>query len=128
MPKRLVYIIDDDPVNDLIYEVYFKLRYEVVSFTSYEDCLKIIKDRRPDVVVCDLVLPSMNGWEGIKNIREVYPTMPIIIASALDSSIQKVKAEKEGYAFWTKGGKLSLLEKFITQTAESNVFRSDYGH
>jgi len=66
-----VLLIDDDP--DILTSTSSLLRkknYEVFEAESGEDALEILKDRRPDFVVTDVLLPQMNGYELVKQIRE----------------------------------------------------------
>lgn len=54
------------------------------SFRSMEEALAKIDGARPDVVISDLGLPGMSGTEGIRILRERYPSMPILALTVYD--------------------------------------------
>ncbi len=55
--------------------------YEVLSASNGVDALKLISEEKIDLCLCDIMMPKMNGYELIQNIRKEY-NMPIIIISA----------------------------------------------
>lgn len=55
--------------------------YEVLSASNGADALKLISEEKIDLCLCDIMMPKMNGYELIQNIRKEY-NMPIIIISA----------------------------------------------
>lgn len=55
--------------------------YEVLSASNGVDALKLISEEKVDLCLCDIMMPKMNGYELIQNIRKEY-NMPIIIISA----------------------------------------------
>jgi DNA-binding NtrC family response regulator len=111
--KKLLYAIDDTKSTRKLYQMIFKEEFDVITFRSYESCLLTYGKIFPTVVICDLVLPTMNGWSGIEALLELNPSQKLVIASAMDSQIQKVQAEKMGIPFWNKGGDYKLLQQIV---------------
>lgn len=90
-----ILLIDDLPENlQLLSELLIQLGYTIRSVTSGRMALKTLKVKRPDLILLDIKMPEMDGYEvcsAIKaddNLRDI----PIIFISALDDTFDKVKA------------------------------------
>jgi DNA-binding NtrC family response regulator len=83
----LVFIIDDDPdqVALLTAQVERARRFVTKGFTSAVKALEHIATEPPDAVVCDLVMPDIDGIEFTRRLRETHASVPIIIATASGS-------------------------------------------
>lgn len=70
--RPLVVMIDDDSFLLDMYAMKFKKSdYEVMVFTKAEDCVDRLREGIcPDVVLCDIIMPGMDGWTFIKKVRE----------------------------------------------------------
>lgn len=112
---KILYAIDDNISILKLYDALFLKDFRVSVFKSYEQCLPFLRRETPDVVICDLVLPTMNGWSGIEAMLEIRSNLNIIIASAMDSELQRLQAEKKGYFFWPKDGTHKVLEMMVHQ-------------
>ncbi len=78
-----VLLVDDDP--DLAIMLRTLLRgqdYQIQAVFSGEEGIEACKDSPPDVVMLDLLMPEMDGWEVCRRIRE-FSDVPILILSAL---------------------------------------------
>ncbi|MEQ1736977.1 MAG: response regulator [Rhodoglobus sp.] len=79
-------IVEDSPEQaDLLDKYSSRAGYTVTTATNAEDALLACADRTPDVVIVDLVLPGMGGWELLPLIREVAPECAIVVTSVLDA-------------------------------------------
>lgn len=99
MPKHIL-IVDDEPdVVQIIQTILRSKGYQVTGVTDGQSGLDITRRDRPDMVLCDLMMPGMSGMEFIRLLRrdpEIAAT-PVIALSALGS--QSDKSEE----FWKKG-------------------------
>ena len=80
-----VLAVDDDPVNrQLIYDYLIVESFNVCIAVDGFDALECIHEDMPDIVLLDIMMPGMNGFECCKKIRQTYDmlTLPIIILSA----------------------------------------------
>jgi two-component system KDP operon response regulator KdpE len=80
-----VLLVDDDP--DLAVMLRTLLRgqdFQIKAVFRGEDGIRICKDSPPEVVILDLLMPEMDGWEVCQRIRE-FSAVPILILSALGS-------------------------------------------
>jgi DNA-binding response OmpR family regulator len=79
-----VLVIDDDPdMTELIRLILNSILYEVRSAHNGQVGIALAKESAPDVIILDLVMPVMEGWEVCRSIRR-FSHVPILILSALD--------------------------------------------
>jgi DNA-binding response OmpR family regulator len=83
--RPLVLVADDD--RDILQLVSFRLEradYEVVQANDGEEALRLVKELRPDLAVLDLMMPKLNGYEVIREIRQNEETkaIPVILLTA----------------------------------------------
>lgn len=83
MPKTVLTIDDDTAITELLAMLLRTHGYEVKAVNSGEDGVEAIKKHNPHVVILDLMMPGMDGWQVCKNVRE-FSDVPIVILSALD--------------------------------------------
>lgn len=83
-----VLVVDDEKEQIYSIEMYFKKfyndEYQIISATSGKKCFVLLKKEVPDVIVLDIMMPDMNGWEVIENLK-IDPTLkdiPVIILTA----------------------------------------------
>jgi DNA-binding response OmpR family regulator len=85
MPPRTVLIVEDDPVILRLLEVNFELEgLEVLLAEDGADGLELAKERRPDLVVTDIMMPKLSGIELVESLKADPMTagIPIILLSA----------------------------------------------
>lgn len=91
MPPRHVLIIDDDQaLLGLLKQALTQAGYAVLIANNGIDGLQQVYAQQPDLVVLDILMPRMDGWETCTRIREMSP-VPIIILTARDDEADKVK-------------------------------------
>ncbi len=79
-------IVEDSPEQaDLLEKYSSRAGYSVTVATNGEAALLACTQATPDVVIVDLVLPGMDGWELLPLIREAAPECAIIVTSVLDA-------------------------------------------
>ena len=80
-----VLTIDDDPAMTELVTLLLKTHgLDAYMANSGEDGLELIHKVSPDVVILDLMMPEMDGWQVCTQVRS-FSTVPILILSALDS-------------------------------------------
>lgn len=70
------------------------------SFSSCEDAFKEIDAKLPDVVLMDIGLKGMSGIEGVKHLKEIYPSLTVLILTVFeeeDKIFEAIKAGADGY-------------------------------
>ncbi len=90
MPKKIV-IIEDDPGILLSLKDEFESEgYTVYSAEDGEKGLGIAKQQKPDLIILDIMLPVLDGYEVCKRLRMEGDTTPIIILTVKDKEIDRV--------------------------------------
>lgn len=93
-----VLVVDDEPDVIEVVNLCFGLRWpdaDVVSARSGEDALKVIERDVPELVLLDIVLPGMDGFEVCQEIRRISD-VPVVMVSARDSEVDKVRGLEMG--------------------------------
>jgi CheY-like chemotaxis protein len=117
--RKKIMIVDDN--EDIIYLLKSMLEmdgYEVVGATSGEECLRRIGVEKPDLILLDIMMPGMDGWEVCREIKggESYPHVPVSMLSVrkdpedVSKSLQYAGAD----AHLSKPVNLDELKKTVT--------------
>ena len=88
VPAVKILIVDDQPMigEGLKQMLSFEKSFTVINFAKDgNECLDMIKHgERPDVVLMDIKMPGMNGFEATKNIKKEFPEVKVIILTNYD--------------------------------------------
>lgn len=77
-----ILVIDDEPqVRRLLQQMLVRAGHEVVEAADGVQGLAVARERRPDLVVTDLLMPNKEGIETIRDLRRVDPGLPILVIS-----------------------------------------------
>jgi DNA-binding response OmpR family regulator len=90
--KRVVYIEDEQEMIDLVRLILGRKGYEVIGANGGRSGLQLVKDQLPDLVLLDLMMPDMDGWEVYQQMKAEEKTrqIPVIVITAKAQSIDKV--------------------------------------
>lgn len=93
MKSTIYFVEDDENVNQLIEATLISGGFKALGFLDPELFLEVMKDSRPDLIVLDLMLPKISGFDVLKTLKETpaYADIPVIILSALSSEREIVK-------------------------------------
>ncbi|HHK73776.1 MAG TPA: PleD family two-component system response regulator [Rhizobiales bacterium] len=98
MSARIL-VVDDIPTNALLLEARLTAEYfEVVTARNGPEALTIIDESQPDIVLLDVMMPGMDGFEVCRRIKSNPLTMhiPVIMVTALDQSEDRIKGLEAG--------------------------------
>ena len=93
-----VLVIDDEPDVREIVHLTFNLRWpdaEVLSASNGEEGLRMVEDEPPDIVILDIGLPDMDGFQVLQRIRGASE-VPVVMLSARHEEVDKVKGLEIG--------------------------------
>lgn len=96
--KRLL-LIDDDPNLILLVKDYLEFRgYEVITAENGREALQILEQEIPDMIICDVMMPEMDGYTFVNNVRqdERISWIPVLFLSAKGQSQDRVKGLNTG--------------------------------
>jgi two-component system, chemotaxis family, chemotaxis protein CheY len=80
--KRILVVDDDPDIRELLFSALEDEGFEVVPAANGHEALATIRTFRPDVIVLDLMMPVMDGWQFAKELREREEDIPIVLLSA----------------------------------------------
>ena len=91
-----ILVIDDDPATtDLLKLTLQSTTAFILTSNSAREGIALAQKRKPDIILMDLMMEDMFGWEACKEIR-AFSTTPILMISAVDSPEMIVKALDSG--------------------------------
>jgi len=94
-----ILIVDDSPTDvHVMTTMLEKHGYDVISAENAEDGLEKAKDSKPDLIVMDVILPGMNGFQATRKLSKGEDTsaIPIIIVSTKNMETDRVWGLRQG--------------------------------
>ena len=84
--KKILFIEDEATLQKTFGDVLSQAGYKMISALDGEIGLRLVKSEKPDLILLDLVLPKMDGFEVLKNLKEKPETkeIPIIVLTNLE--------------------------------------------
>lgn len=93
MKHKSVLIVDDDEISLLILQNALEMEgYQVMTTTDSLQATELLNQYKPDVLVLDIFMPGKDGFELIKELRELCAETFIIAVSANDECLRAIKA------------------------------------
>lgn len=96
MAKKILIIEDDKFLRELIARKLSDEGFEALEAIDGEEGIKKIKEEKPDLILLDLILPSIDGFEVLSRMKEESNTIPVIILSNLGQKEEVEKGLKMG--------------------------------
>ena len=93
--KKRVLVVDDEPhIVKLVKLSLGDQNYDIVGITSGKEAISYVNNNAPDILVLDLMMPGVNGYDVCQAVRENPKTkgIPIIILSAKSQMLDKLNA------------------------------------
>ncbi len=114
---KKIMLVDDE--KDLIYSIKMALEdlsgdYDIISANSEKECFELLKNDMPDLILLDIMMPEMSGWEVYDSIRENpdWINIPILFLTARTDRITKKAGEFLGDDFIQKPIENQYISKF----------------
>jgi diguanylate cyclase (GGDEF)-like protein len=116
-PRPQLLIVDDQPLNIRLFHQIFHADHEVFFATNGEAALEFCKTNFPDLILLDVNMPGLNGYEVCRRLKQDERTreIPVIFVTAQSD----VSQEEEGLA--------AGAVDFIAKSASANVMRARVG-
>ena len=95
VPTRVLVVDDDVEMTDLLKIVLEPNAFQVMAANSGREGVELARDTSPDVIVLDLLMPDMDGWQVCSEIRK-FSQAPILILSAINKPGLAVQALDSG--------------------------------
>lgn len=96
MRKHLILVVDDEPPIARLVRAKLKVDgYEVLTASHGQEAISILRTEAPDLIVLDVMMPDMDGFETLRRIRE-FSTVPVVMLTARGSDMDKLKGLQSG--------------------------------
>ena len=99
MSKKKILVVDDEFVGrQLLQALLIVEGYEPIVAESGQEALELANYLQPDLVLLDIMMPNLNGFEVTKQLRSnnKFRNIPIVLITALDDRDSKVKGKEAG--------------------------------
>lgn len=98
MEGRILAVDDDDINLKLVSAAVSRAGYEVFTAKNGQEALQVVEDIQPDVILLDVMMPELDGYEVCSRLRRMPSTahIPIMLLTALDSVEEKIKGFDAG--------------------------------
>ncbi|TAJ09126.1 MAG: response regulator [Nitrospirae bacterium] len=114
-----ILVVDDDPKWLRVVSLYLSARaYRVMTAPDGDGALRMVAEEPPDIVIADIAMPGLNGFELCSRLRRdpATKTIPFIFLTGLDRAMDRVKARKVGSDdYLTKPCPLERLAQSVEQ-------------
>ena len=109
--QRKLLLVDDNEVNRaMLHRMLSRLGFEIAQATDGEDCLHKALEFQPDLIVMDLLMPVMDGWEATRRLRQL-PKFKDTVVLALSASVYETTRQESI---------LAGCDNFLTKPIETN--------
>jgi serine phosphatase RsbU (regulator of sigma subunit) len=126
-PVRILTIDDEQLILEVIAAFLEDNGFEVLQATNGETGLELIRQGQPDLVLCDLRMPGLDGLKVLGAVTRDYPELPILVVSGLGGMSDAIQALKLGaWDYVTKPIEdMAILEHAITHALERARLRRE---
>ena len=112
MPKKILFIEDESALQRTFGDILKREGYEMISALDGEVGLKLAKTKKPDLILLDLILPKVHGFEVLNKLKEDEETkdIPVIVLTNLEGIGDVEKAIELGATTYLVKANYSLEE------------------
>jgi twitching motility two-component system response regulator PilH len=99
MPVKKIMVVDDSPTERLVLtDLLIRNGYVVVAADSGEQAIVMAKQELPDLILMDVVMPGMNGYQATRTIsrEEATKHIPIIMCTSKDQETDRIWGMRQG--------------------------------
>jgi DNA-binding response OmpR family regulator len=124
---RILVVDDDADVRGLVRELLERAGASVREAADGREALRVLYDVRPEVIVLDVTMPELDGWQTLERIRDLT-AVPVLMLTARDTELEKVRGLKQGADdYVTKPfGRQELLAR-VEALLRRSAGRTDWG-
>jgi CheY-like chemotaxis protein len=100
--SKIMIVDDEEKIRYIVRKMLEGEGYEVVDAESAKQCFEILKDEKPDLILMDVMMPEMDGWEAAREVKRDETNKDIIISmlTVKSEDEDKIKSLDEANADW----------------------------
>ncbi|HUB30441.1 MAG TPA: response regulator [Terracidiphilus sp.] len=125
----LILLVDDEPVlTETLVQIFEGEGFRSVTAADGISAIRMAEEARPDVVICDVMMPGTNGVEAAKEIQRLIPGIPIYLFSgqaAAAGLIEAAKSEGNHFQVLAKPIRPEFLVSVIRQQLQASSAMPD---
>src|ERR1700748_170335 len=127
--KKTVFVVDDHPLLRQGLALLINKEQDLMVCGEAEEAqaaLKAIAEKKPDILIADISLNGPDGLDLLKNLRMVYPDLPVLILSMHDESIyaeRSLRARANGYIMKAEAAERVLVA--VRRILGGDIYLSD---
>ena len=89
--RPAILVVDDEERNRVLVRAYLESSYEVVEAADAATAMDVLKQKRIDLVLMDVMMPAMDGFEACRLIKRKFPEpyLPVVLLTALDEQQER---------------------------------------
>ncbi len=96
--KKTILVVDDEPINIMVLSDLLKSQYRVIAAKNGEQGIKRVHDMNPDLILLDVMMPDMDGYQVCQILKEDPATssIPVIFVTAMNEEVDERKGLEVG--------------------------------
>ena len=95
--KKILHVDNEEDTRGLVKKILVKAGYKLLSASSGRECLELVPLERPDLILLDVMMPDMSGWDVLQKIRKRGNYEKVAFLSVIEvSQERKKKLMEEG--------------------------------
>ncbi|MBI4376386.1 MAG: response regulator [Elusimicrobia bacterium] len=127
--KPLVLVVDDMPDNTYVLRLFLEENgYEVMEATDAHQALTLARERKPDIAICDVIMPVMLGWELCQKLKLTCAPkyLPVIMLTSKSAELDEIRSyESSADAHFTKPPNIPALVEAIDRLLRAHARTAD---
>lgn len=120
--KPIILVAEDNESNYLLFNSILNKDYNLVHAWNGEEAIELYRKFQPHVIIMDINMPKMDGYEAAREIRKFSKTIPIIAVTAYSFSSDKEKVMENGFnGYVPKPVDAHILKEKLHSTIKQNI-------
>ncbi|MCC8171721.1 MAG: response regulator [Parabacteroides sp.] len=121
--KLTVLIAEDNTGNYKLFESILKKDYTIIHAWNGKEAVRLFKEHNPHIILMDINMPELNGYEATKEIRQLSPAVPIIAVTAYAFASDEERIMSSGFdAYTAKPVNAPALKQQMGELLRKRVF------
>jgi len=124
--ERILVVEDEEGMREFLRILLTKDGYDVVAFEEGASALDSFKDENFHVVITDIKMPGMSGMEVLARVKEIDPSVPVIIMTGHGSMETAIEAvNKDAFAYLLKQARNDEIKQLVKKAVEMRLLQKE---